>query len=1254
MGCLVVQREKGGGTFGVYYRKVDGEIPLDEFDFAFRKPVSRSQTLGATDTHPLMRVTSSAERFLLSIGAFNSESRRITTLDLLKSVIHAVWRSQYFSRTTSMKHLFLFSALLVAIGTLAADPLPADRQEEIKKIEKQIADLEAKLHALQDRELLPQPKSIDTDILPASWINPMRWRNIGPATMGGRITSLAVCPTDTSTYWVATASGGLLKTVNNGVTFEHQFDREATVSIGAVAVAPSNKDVVWVGTGEANPRNSVSFGDGVYKSTDGGKTWKNMGLKQSFQIGKIVIHPKDPDVVYVGVLGRLYGPNHERGLYKTTDGGKTWDRVGFVNEHTGVIDVAMHSNDPETLVVATWERRRDEFDSFRGDAKHPGGTDAYAPSVTHGAGSGLYRTTDGGRSFVKLTDGLPTCKMGRIGLDWSVQNPATIFAIIDTEKAGMGNPPKAPQNVGYLGIIGEDSPSGAKLTTISEGSPAEKAGLKADDVITHFNEQPVKNYEALLAELRKKKPNDQIKFTVLRSKDTKQITATLGVRNPVGKAANPPAPSLGIMLDQGEGGLLITEILPKSPAELAGLKVDDVIISIDGTDMTDRRVIGKMFAEKKVGEKVKVVYRRGKEKAEVVVTLDIVKPGTADRPNSTGQLGGQVENAQEWQGPEGVETGGLFKSTDRGQSWTRVNSINPRPFYFSVVRVDPNDEQNLYVLGVDLYRSTDGGKKFSSEKINAGLHSDQHDLWIDPSNSKHLLMGSDGGLYVTYDAAANWEHLNRMALGQFYHVCVDSRVPYRVYGGLQDNGTWSGPSNTRNARGPINEDWSFVNGGDGFQCQVDPRDPNLVYAESQDGAMMRRNLKTGASNFIRPIAQQGLGRYRFNWNTPMLVSQHNPNIFYAAGNYVFRSLKQGDDLRLFSPEITRTKRGSGTALAESPRNPDVLWVGTDDGAVHVTRDAGKIWTNVAANFAKAGLTGARWVSSIEASRWEDGRAYVVFDVHRSDDEEPYVYVTENFGQTWRSLRGNLPDGPTRVLREDRFVKDLLYLGTEFAIWTSINRGKSWTKLNGTSLPTVAIHEIAQPATANEIVVATHGRGIWILDVAALRQITPTVARMTTPKLLNPSPVIRWQIQPGTVGPFSVSQRRFIGQNPPFGATIDYILPERIAKASLKIVDISGRTVAELKPQTTAGLHRLFWNLQVPPPKKGEEAGIPLLTGTGIGVFRIVLTVDGVEQNAPLIVEGDPNAPREAMSSVDEVEEERAERRREKLGYPREE
>ena len=1162
------------------------------------------------------------------------------------------------SSRSSFGRVVAYTLLTIALVALASTPgqgqTPAakdpDRERQIAELEKQLADLQAKLKNLKEP---PTAKAVTPaeEVIPAGWVNQFQWRPIGPATMGGRITGIAVCDADPSTFWVATASGGLLKTTNNGVSYEHQFDREGTVSIGAVAVAPSNKDVVWVGTGENNPRNSVSFGDGVYKSTDGGKTWKNMGLKSSYQIGKIAIHPTNPEVVYVGALGRLYGPGGERGLFKTEDGGKTWKNIlAQVDDKTGVIDIAMSLTNPDTILVATWERRRDEFDSFLGEAKPkaPGGADEYAPTTVHGVGAAIYKTADGGKTFAKLSKGLPSVKLGRVGFDWSRKNPQTVFAIIDTEKAGMG---KAPPKV-FAGFQSETKDGKVAVTSVTADAPAGKAGLKEGDLVNAIDGVEVKTYEALIEEFRKKSPNDKSKLAITRGKDKKELELTFAPRPE-------DRPMLGLTPEEAEGGLRLSEVQELGPAAKAGLLVGDVVTALDEAPVKTQTDLRQILSNKKVGDKVKVGYSRSMEKKSVDVTLEANAP--AGRPYALSvpgaSLGGQQGNiSPQQQGEMAVETGGVYKSTDGGDSWARINSLNPRPFYFSLIRVDPTDDNTIYVGGIKLFRSKDGGKTFSQEGINDGLHDDQHALWIDPKDGRHLIVGCDGGFYVSYDKAARWDHQNHAgALGQFYHVAVDNRIPYRVYGGLQDNGSWGGPSRSDRWPGPINTDWVNVQWGDGFVCRVDPTDPDVVYSESQDGNMARHNLKTGGSARIAPRSRAGLQPFRFNWNTPFVLSAHNSHIFYAAGNYVFRSLKQGADLQAVSPEISLTKRGTGTAVAESPRNPDVVWAGTDDGAIWLTKDGCKTWTNLTDKFKTAGLPGPRWVSTIEASRHVDGRCYVVFDAHRSNDDNPYVFVTEDFGETWKNLKGNLPAGPTRVCREDIANPNLLYLGTEFGAFASVNRGQAWTRINGDKgLPTVAVHEFAQPTTANDLVVATHGRSIWVMDVTALRQMTAEVVKGKT-TLFSPSPAIAWRSQ-GSV-PFYSSHRVFNGTNPPRGAMVDYVLGKKAEKVSLVVRDVSGRTVRELQPSTDAGYHRITWQFDLARgggggPRKGpnaEQAPLslnPLNRPTGgrfaaqPGEYRVVLTVDGTEFSQTLAVEGDPTVPRDGIGDVDEHEEDR--------------
>jgi photosystem II stability/assembly factor-like uncharacterized protein len=1116
---------------------------------------------------------------------------------------------------------------LLAVGLLAVAAVPAPsaepqaRDQKIADLEKQIQELARKLEELRRQEVPAVPGTIHPD-----WVKTLRWRSIGPASMGGRITALSIYEADPTTYWVATASGGLLKTTNNGTTFKHQFDKEATVSIGDVCVAPSDKNIVWIGTGEANPRNSVSYGDGVYKSTDGGDTWTNMGLKKSFQIGRVVVHPKNPDIVYVGALGRLYGPNEERGLYKTSDGGKTWQKILHVDDRTGVIDIALNPNDPETLLVATWERQRDGFDSHPGNDMPPEeGYDRYDPIKKWGPGSGLHKSTDGGKTWKKITQGLPTCPLGRIDLDYYRKDPRIVYAVIDSQKIGMGTPLPSV----FVGAQSETAVGGGvKLAQIADNSPAAKATLKAGDVLKAIDKKELKDNRQLFDLLRAKKVGDQLALTVQRGKDTLELGLTLAAR-PADtdfqtrmRASN----MIGILGMDTDDGPAIRSVNDDSPAAKAGLQEGDLLKALDKKPLKVTVELYDLLRDKKPGEKVTLQYVRDKETKEVTLTLQEPRPGfgpgtaTSLRPYSF-WYGGQRENVQDQQGPGDHEYGGVYKSTDGGDTWTRINSVNPRPMYFSQIRVDPSDDQYVYVLGISLYRSMDGGKTFRDDG-SRNVHPDQHALWINPKDGRHMIVGCDGGFYVTYDRMDHWDYLNHLAIGQFYHVAVDSRRPYRVYGGLQDNGSWGGPTNSLTSTGMINEDWLFIAGGDGFVCRVDPGDPDVVYYESQDGRMGRRNLRTGETASIQPRSR-GTG-YRFNWNTPFILSQHNPRIFYCGGNYVFRSLKQGADLKPISPEVTRTKRGSATALAESPLNPEVLYVGTDDGYLWVTRDGGANWTNVTD---RLGLPGYRWVATIEPSRYAEGRCYVVFDAHRSDDDAPYVFMTEDFGQSWKSLRANLPAGSTRCLREDLKNPNLLYLGTEFAAWASLNGGQSWSKINN-NLPTVAIHEFALHPTAGEVVAATHGRSLWVLDVTALRQMTKE-ALTAKVHLYEPNTAIRWRSEPARLTMYGNGSRRFYGENPPLGAPIWYSLAQKAEKVSLKVVDFAGKTIQELEAKKEPGLHHVVWNLTRQQTREdrepmggrrsqGFQRGVPVAPG----MYRVVLTVDGQDYAQALRVEAD--------------------------------
>lgn len=1076
----------------------------------------------------------------------------------------------------------------------------------------------------------PAPEAKPASEPGAAWAQSMAWRSIGPANMGGRITSVAVSQQDPSTWYAATASGGLLKTVNNGQSFTFMLDKEAAVSIGDIAVAPSNHDVVWVGQGEANPRNSVSWGGGVYKTEDGGKTWSHMGLKETRHVGAIRIHPTNPDIVWVGALGRLWGTNPERGLFMTTDGGKTWSQTLKVDDKTGVIDIAVHPKNPDVLLAATYERQRDGFDTN-------------APAKKWGPGSGLWKSTDGGKSFRRLTKGLPTCAMGRIGLDWSASEENTVLCVLESERIG-----ETPADSPFLGLSGADADAGARLNRITKDGPSAKAGLKTGDVVIAVGEKRTIKYADFIREVRQHRAGDTIPITVVRGGKETTVEIELG---------RWPKP-------RGEGN-----------------------------------------------------------------------PDFGRRGPFAAFLGGQRENVQDQQGSEGHELGGIYKSTDGGESWTRINSLNPRPMYFSEIRVDPVDPKRLYVLGIRLWRSQDGGATFKPDGHPGYVHVDHHALWINPRDSRHMILGNDGGIYVTYDRCASYDHLNTVAIGQFYHVGIGPRSSPFVYGGLQDNGSWGGPIAPRDADGPRNDHWFRVGGGDGFRCLVDPDDPDQIYFQSQNGGNGRRNLRTGSRGSIKPRAPRGT-RYRWNWQTPYILSHHNSRIYYVAGNHVFRSLQKGDKLKVISPDITHTKRGSATVLAESPSDPDLLYVGTDDGALHVTRDGGATWTDLfaaapseapadpapttdasadtteaptedasakpaekpgpeaienlsprlrrmferdkngdqrldaselpdgwgerwleaadadkdgfvtiaeaRANVAAGGrqplrqrarrdaeaskgkplaalVPARRWVSGIEASHHKASRVYLVLDAHRSDDDAAYVFVSEDFGATWTSIVGDLPEeaGTTRVLVEDRTNPDLLYLGTEMGAYVSLDRGARWVPL-GKDLPTVAVHAFAQHPTEPLLVAGTHGRSLWTIDLTVLRQLRPAVTKAAW-HLFTPPTATRWRRLPRRG-----AARVFTGAAAPRGAQITYSLAKPApAGAEIEIRSASGKTLRTLEGPGEAGIHTVSWDLRV---MRKTRRGNRLGGAVGAGTYEVIVRIGDETAQTSLAVIIDPEHP----------------------------
>jgi photosystem II stability/assembly factor-like uncharacterized protein len=812
------------------------------------------------------------------------------------------------------------------------------------------------------------------------------YRALGPAEQGGRIVDIAVPVAQPYTFYIASASGGLWKTVNNGTTFEPIFDNQNVISIGDIALAPSSPDIIWVGTGEAANSRSAYWGDGVYRSSDGGKTWEHMGLKETHHIGRIVIHPQDTDIVYVAALGHLYSFNKERGLFKTTDGGKTWEKVLYINERVGVVDVVMNPNNPNILLAATYEKKRLPW-TFE----------------ESGTGSAVYRSEDGGTTWTKITAGLPGGKLGRIGLDNYLKDPNIIYATVEN--------------------------------------------------------------------------------------------------------ANP---------------------IPPTESQI----------------------------------------KRAKERGR--------KPRTRT-------VGGEI-----------------YRSEDGGLTWKKMNSdknnIGGQPgYYYGQIRVDPNDDQAIYVLSVGLYYSEDGGKSWRSRRGgNAApmVHSDHHALWIDPANSRHMILGNDGGIAVSYDKGTTWEVFEHLPLAQYYAIGVDMEDPYNVYGGLQDNGSWKGPS--LSLTGTINKDsWVIVGGGDGFYNQIDPEDSRWLYNESQFGMIQRINQKTGEKKFIRPSKEGGL---RFNWNTPIHISPHNSRIIYVGTNILFRSLNRGEDWQEISPDLTLNDpvkiAGIGniqyctiTTISESPIKPGLIWVGTDDGKVHLTRNGGSGWTDLTSSLAKARAPVDYWVSRVFASRHHEGTAFITKTGYRRDVFKPFIFKTTDYGKTWISIAADLPDEPINVVFEDQKNKDLLFVGTEKAVYVTIDGGGHWVRMRN-NMPTNAVHDLLIHPRENDLVVGTHGRGIFITNISPLQELNAEILEKDV-FLFAVDPVVKRIIRRGMSFP---GHKHYSVPNEKGGVTVYYYLKEDVdEKVKITITDPYGNTLKTITGKKLAGIHSANWNMSRKPGKVEIQA-----------------------------------------------------------------
>jgi photosystem II stability/assembly factor-like uncharacterized protein len=783
----------------------------------------------------------------------------------------------------------------------------------------------------------------------------IHFRNIGPTNMSGRVVDLEVNPADPTEFYLAFASGGLWHTTNNGQSFTPIFDQEDVITIGDMAVHWASR-TIWVGTGEVNSSRSSYAGNGVYKSTDNGKNWIYLGLPESHHIGEVVVHPTNSNIAWVAALGHLYSGNKERGVYKTSDGGKTWKQTLYIDENTGAAEMDINPKNPDELYACMWYRTRRAWDW-----------------VEAGSTSGIYKSTDGGNSWKPITgagSGFPTgAKVGRSGVAVFAANPNIVYAVVDNNNL---KPDTAKKKVDTAKYVTDD------FKNINKADFLALNDKKLDSFLLN-NRFPNKYNAAKVKQLVK---SDQLKPTVLY----------------------------------------------------------DWLVADDG-----------------------------------------------------------FQNA----GIYGCE---VYRSDNAGQSWAKVNTkdidvFSTYGYYFGKIFVSPTDDKKVITFGTSLILSTDGGQTFKSvDKDNT--HGDWHHCWINPQRDGHWIAGNDGGANITYDNGEHWFKVTSIPVGQFYGITVDDAKPYNVYGGLQDNGSWYGPSKVSTGNGfsfaeqkkdpdPDDYTWKVLGGGDGMQVQVDTRDNKTVYSGFQFGFYQRRNLDGGRFQSIHPMHDLGEPKLRYNWQTPILLSRHQQDIFYYGSNKLHKSLNKAETLEAMSSDLTGGKKqgkipyGTLTTLSESPTRMGLLYTGSDDGYIYVTKDGGYSWTNISQNLPKnvQGL----WVSRVAASQHKEGRVYVTLNGYRFDHFMPYLFVSNDYGATWTALGGNLPPEPLNVVKEDPKKEGIVYVGSDNGLYASFDGGKSFMNM-GHQLPRVPVHDLAIQARDNELVVGTHGRSIFIAGLEAVQKL----------------------------------------------------------------------------------------------------------------------------------------------------------------------
>lgn len=935
-------------------------------------------------------------------------------------------------------------------------------------------------------------------------------REIGPTIFGGRVVDIEVDTHAPHRIFVASASGGLFLSENNGTSWTNIFEQESTLSIGDIAVDANDSRIVWIGTGEANNQRSSLWGNGIYKTTDRGKTWTHLGLTDTQHIGRIVIDPKNSDTVYVAALGHLYSSNEERGLFKTTDGGKTWEKILYVNEDVGVVDLVIDPNDPKNLYAATYERLRRAW-NFDGA----------------GPGSAIYKSPDGGKTWKKLTKGLPSGEIGRIGLAIYAKNPKILYATVSNQNLAPARPARQPQ------------------TSSKKGKAAKGKGTKG---------KGTKNKAA------KEKSGDQ------ESKN--DIVKT----------------PFGFNLRKTDEGFFVTGLAANHPARRTGFSNRSKVESMGGIDAKDAVKLTRFLQDLKPSDRVELIVK-SKDKS---VRITITAPAT--RQSAARQIGGEV-----------------FRSDDAGESWKKVNRqpVGGSPaYYYGQIRIDPKDEKRLYILSVPMHTSTDGGVSWSTAARS--VHVDHHALWINPQSPNHIMLGNDGGFHQSYDYGQTMDHYFNIPMSQFYALTVDMQEPYHIYGGTQDNGSWGGPSRgaaSRRGRGGISPfQWYRIGGGDGFYVQVDPKDHNFFVAESQFGAIFKANRETGSRKSIRPRPVDPKERYRFNWNSPILMSQHDSRIIYFGGNKLFKSMNQGDDWEEISGDLTSADpekiKGNVpfctiTTIAESAKDRKLLLVGTDDGKIQLTRDGGKSWTDLSGNFPFR--PGDWWCSRVELSHHDPNTAFAAFTGYREDDFRCFVYKSTDLGETWNSIAGNLPQESVNVIKEDRVNPNVLYLGSEFGCYVTTNGGVHWDGLEG--VPRVSVHDLIVHPRDQDLVLGTHGRGFFVVDdITPLQQLHQKSDDAT--RLFNPRIVKSYRSSPS---PSISGDRQFFGANPRESGRIWYQVQSKSDDSyELTVSDASGKQVFKATAKRNPGLHFVPVNIGRSSQRRGGPTGRPRSTQQGSG------------------------------------------------------